>query len=80
VSAGFDPRPIARRFWERVGEDEPFPRRRTQGIAAILPVAVVSLPKLSVAATAEWLAKKRAGCIASSSRPTTSTSLRPRAS
>jgi hypothetical protein len=37
----------------------------THSIAVALPVAVVFLPKLSVAATADWLAKKHAGCISS---------------
>lgn len=62
----FDPRPVARRFWERAGVAEPFPRRLTPTIAATLPVAVVLLPKLTVAATAEWLAKRGAAHIDSS--------------
>jgi len=65
VSAIFDPRAVARRFWARVGEDEPFPRRLTQSIAAALPAAVVFIPKLTIAGTANWLSKKRIGCIAS---------------
>ena len=64
MSGPFDPRPVVRGFWERVGEREPFPRRMTQSIAAALPVAVIFLPVLSVASIAEWLAKRRAGCIA----------------
>jgi hypothetical protein len=63
VTRRFDPRPIARRFWERAGALEPFPRRLTATIAAVLPVAVVLLPKLTVAATANWLAKRGAGCL-----------------
>lgn len=65
MSGGFDPRPVANRFWERVGEEELFPRHLRRAIAVTLPVAVISLPRLSVGAMAEWLAKKRAGHVAS---------------
>lgn len=60
----FDPGPIAARFWERAGATEPFPRRLFPTIAAILPVAVVLLPALSVAQMADWLARRGAGCLA----------------
>jgi hypothetical protein len=66
MTGAFDPRPIVRRFWERAGATEAFPRRLTPTIAAVLPVAVVLLPRLTVAATAEWLARRGAGCIGSS--------------
>jgi hypothetical protein len=66
VSRAFDPQPIAFRFWERAGATEAFPRRLSPTIAAVLPVAVVLLPKLSVAATAEWLTSRGAGCLRSS--------------
>lgn len=61
MSAGFDPRPIAARFWERAGVTEPFPRRLSPTIAAVLPVAVVFLPKLTVARMGEWLSNRGAG-------------------
>ena len=63
MTASFDPRPVAARFWERAGVTEPFPRRLAPTIAAILPVAVVLLPKLTVARMAEWLARRGAGCL-----------------
>jgi len=66
VMGTFDPRPIAHRFWERAGATEPFPRRLAPTIAAVLPVAVVLLPRLTVAATAEWLARRGAGCLGAS--------------
>jgi hypothetical protein len=62
----FDPRPIAARFWERAGAVEPFPRRLSPTIAAVLPVAVVLLPTLTVGQMAEWLARRGAGCLQSS--------------
>ncbi|HVV51100.1 MAG TPA: ImmA/IrrE family metallo-endopeptidase [Polyangia bacterium] len=61
MSLTFDPRPIASRFWERAGATEPFPRRLSPTIAAVLPVAVVLLPKLTVGRMGEWLAKRGAG-------------------
>lgn len=63
MTGHFDPRPITHRFWDRAGAMEPFPRRLTPTIAAVLPVAVVLLPKLTVAATADWLAKRGAACL-----------------
>jgi hypothetical protein len=61
----FDPRPIARRFWERAGVWEPFPRRLTPTIAAILPVAVILIPKLTIEAVAKWLTARGANCLQS---------------
>lgn len=65
MTGAFDPRPVARRFWERAGVREPFPRELRPTIAAILPAAVVLLPRLTVAGTAEWLSRRGAGCLSS---------------
>ena len=52
---GFDPRPTARAFWDKVRKPEPFPRQLRGAIAEVLPVGVVSLPRLTLAAVADWL-------------------------
>ena len=62
MSAPFDPRIAAARFWARAGVTEPFPRRLTPTIAAILPVAVILLPKLSIASMSDWLSRRGARC------------------
>jgi hypothetical protein len=60
---GFDPRPIARRFWVQVGYREAFPRRLTRPVAEVLPVAVIRLPRLSLGSMAEWLERRGAACL-----------------
>lgn len=61
----FDPRPVAQRFWERAGVVEPFPRRLTPTIAAVLPIAVILLPKLTITAMSQWLARRGVGRVES---------------
>lgn len=65
MSGAFDPRPIAQRFWERAGAKEPFPRRLTPTIAAILPIAVVLIPKLTIESMVNWLTARGANCLQS---------------
>jgi hypothetical protein len=60
---GFDPRPAARAFWELVGAPEPFPRRLRGAIAQTLPIAIISLPRLTLSAVADWLARHGAHTI-----------------
>lgn len=67
--ARFDPRPAARAFWARAGVEEPFPRRLTPTIAAVLPVAVVFLPELTVRGITEYLAQRGARCFSGNDRP-----------
>jgi hypothetical protein len=69
VTGRFDPRGAARAFWARAGAEEPFPRRLTPTIAAILPVAVVFLPRLTVRAITEYLNRRGAGCFRAPERP-----------
>lgn len=57
---GFDPRPAARAFWDKVDKPEPFPRRLRGAIAGTLPVAVISLPSLTLSAAAGWLERRGA--------------------
>lgn len=45
-------------FWSLVGQEEPFPRTLEQSIAKALPVAVVKLPRLTVASLQGWLKKR----------------------
>ena len=59
----FYPQPTARRFWERAGAEEPFPRRLTTTILGVLQVAVIPLPRLTVATAADWLARRGADCL-----------------
>jgi hypothetical protein len=50
----------AQRFWEAVGEEPAgFPRDLRRAIALALPLAVVELPRLRVAAVEDWLAQRR---------------------
>jgi hypothetical protein len=65
----FDPRPIARAFWARAGKAEPFPRQLRQAIASSLPVAVVTLPNLTLRGAARWLECRGAAFSAGSDRP-----------
>jgi hypothetical protein len=46
---------LARLFWERARETEPFPRDLRKAIARAVPMAVVLLPRLNVAAAIDWL-------------------------
>jgi hypothetical protein len=50
----------AEQFWAAVGEEPAgFPRDLRRAIALALPLAVVELPRLRVAAIEEWLAQRR---------------------
>jgi hypothetical protein len=46
---------LAAAFWRNAGEAEPFPRNLRRPIARAVPLSVVLLPKLTVAAALEWL-------------------------
>jgi len=46
---------LARAFWEKAREPEPFPRNLRRSIARAVPLSVVLLPKLSVRAALDWL-------------------------
>jgi hypothetical protein len=47
---------LATAFWDAAGPPPPFPRDLRPVIAATLPVSVVTLPQLSVAAVCAWFA------------------------
>lgn len=60
----------AAQFWEDAGEPEPFPRALHRPIAMALPLAVVLLPRLRVAAIDAWLREQGVPCgIAAADRP-----------
>src|SRR5262245_11884444 len=63
-SHGFDPRPVARAFWQCVGKPEPFPRQLRRAIIKVLPVAIISLSRLTLSAAAYWLERRGAPCFA----------------
>jgi hypothetical protein len=49
-------------FWSAVGERESFPRNLRTPIATILPVAVVTLPRLRLRGVGEWLRRQDIVC------------------
>ena len=49
---------LARRFWLEAGGEEPFPRRLRDTIQHTLPVAIQTLPQLSVNRVLEWLRRR----------------------
>lgn len=53
---------LAGAFWARARQEEPFPRNLRQAIARAVPLSVVFLPKLSVRAVLQWLAKSGLVC------------------
>ena len=60
----------AARFWDDAGEQEPFPRALHRPIAMALPLAVVLLPRLRVAAIDAWLGEQGVPCgISATDRP-----------
>src|SRR5439155_23441742 len=46
---------LARVFWEKARETEPFPRRLRRPIARAVRLSVVLLPRLSLRAAFDWL-------------------------
>jgi hypothetical protein len=52
------PETLAREFWAGTGLDETFPRKIEQAIAFKLPLALVGLSPLSVAAIGHWLQRR----------------------
>lgn len=52
----------AEAFWAEVGEPEQFPRNLRQPIARALPLAIVSMPRLSVAGVEVWLQRQAVHC------------------
>jgi hypothetical protein len=55
VHLRFDPRPVAERIWREVGYQPAFPRDIVQPIMETFDVAVILLPKLSIASLNAWL-------------------------
>ena len=53
---------ISRRFWELVGESEPFPRSLRRPIIRALRVGIVLMPRLGLEAVQSWLRKNRWPC------------------
>lgn len=53
---------LARTFWARAGQPEPFPRRLRRPIANALPLAVIDLPGATVNAVFQQLHKDRIPC------------------
>lgn len=49
-------------FWDAAGDREPFPRNLRIPIANALPLTVVLLPKLRVAAVDDWLQRQGVQC------------------
>ncbi len=45
----------AERFWKLAGRKEPFPRSLESSISWALPLAIVRLPRLSIASLSAWL-------------------------
>lgn len=61
---------LARTFWELAGTTEPFPRELRRPTAWALPVAIVDLPRLRVAALGRFLERRTAiGPLATADRP-----------
>jgi hypothetical protein len=52
---------LVRSFWQRCGEEEPFPRALERSIALALPVALVRLPRLTVSSIESWLHSRGVG-------------------
>lgn len=50
-----------RRFWQRCGEVEPFPRRLERATVLALPVCIVKLSHLKLSVIENWLARRGAG-------------------
>lgn len=48
----------AERFWQLAGCREPFPRSLESAVAWALPLAIVKLPRLSVAELQRWVSRK----------------------
>jgi hypothetical protein len=53
---------LAEQFWATAGEPPPFPRDLQRAVALALPLAIVDLPRLRVAAIDTWLARNRSAC------------------
>ncbi len=49
-------------FWQEAGTIEPFPRELRGSISRALPLSVIYLSKISVAAVHEWLRRNRVAC------------------
>ncbi|MGH9766423.1 MAG: ImmA/IrrE family metallo-endopeptidase [Blastocatellia bacterium] len=49
---------VVNNFWRRCGEVEEFPRRLERSVSLALPVCVVKLPRLKLAAVENWLARR----------------------
>lgn len=54
---------LARQFWERAGEPGDFPRDLGRAVSFALPLVVVQLPSLRVAAAAAWLLRRGSACL-----------------
>jgi hypothetical protein len=61
---------LAREFWEKARETEPFPRNLRRPIAKAVPLSVALVAKLSVRAALDWLQKCGMVCeLAGEDRP-----------
>ena len=61
---------LAAAYWERVGRDEPFPRRLERVIPLFDPVSLVALTRLAPSGVSAWLRRRGAGVpIAAPERP-----------
>jgi hypothetical protein len=61
---------LATAFWKRAAQDEPFPRSLRRSIARAMPLSVVFLPQLSIAAVLKWLQESGIVCeLGSADRP-----------
>jgi len=49
---------VAKAFWEQAGDPGPFPRNMERAATLALPIAIVKLPRLTVATLASWLRKR----------------------
>jgi hypothetical protein len=53
---------LAERFWAAAGEPPPFPRDLRNAVLLAVPLGIVDLPRLRVAAVDAWLAERGAAC------------------
>ena len=53
---------LAEWFWAAAGQPPPFPRDLRQAVLLALPLGIVDLPRLRVAAIDVWLARRAAAC------------------
>jgi hypothetical protein len=52
---------LVKSFWERCGDEEPFPRTLERSVALALPIALVKLPRLTLSSIESWLRARSIG-------------------